>query len=178
VRDAFGRLGQTVPQAPQLPTAVRVSTSQPSLAIALQSAKPGLQEKPHAPAVHRGVEFGSDGQALPQAPQWATVVAVDVSHPSVAVPLLSPNPALQTKPHVPTRHARVELGLAGHTFPHVPHWSGLLPVLTSQPFAEAPSQSENPAAHTHAQSRPEHVDTAPAGGAHSQPFPGVPSQSA
>lgn len=106
------------------------------------------------------------------------LVVSAVSQPSVAVALQSPRPASHVNPHEPSTQVRVELGLAAHTVPHPPQLSGSVPVATSQPLVAFPSQSVKPGAHVHAQSRPEHVETAPGGGAHSQPLPGVPSQSA
>ena len=58
-----------MPQAPQLFRSVCVLTSQPSLAMPLQSAKPGLQIPPQTPLVHVTVPLGKAGQTLPQLPQ-------------------------------------------------------------------------------------------------------------
>jgi hypothetical protein len=118
------------------------------------------------------------GQAFPHIPQCDVLVSSAVSQPSAAMALQSPRPSSQAKPQAPVTHVRIALARAGHTMPHVPQLSGSEPVATSQPFVATPSQSVNPAAQVHSQSRPLHVETAPGGGAHSHPFPGLPSQSA
>jgi hypothetical protein len=92
---AFGRLGQALPQLPQWERFVRVSTSQPSVAVPLQSSKLVLQVKPHVPLVQVRLEFGRFGQLVVQEPHRVTSVFVLTSHPSVARPLQSAKPELQ-----------------------------------------------------------------------------------
>ena len=79
-----------VPHPPQWPGSPRRSTSQPSAAFPLQSAKPALHTKVQCPAEHAGSAFAGDGQAVPQAPQFVTLDCRVVSQPSAAVPLQSP----------------------------------------------------------------------------------------
>ncbi len=81
---------QAVPHAPQLALSERVSTSQPSEGLALQSAKPAAQatsEQP--PAAQVAVALGR-AQARPQAPQLVRVVWTLVSQPLEAAPSQSP----------------------------------------------------------------------------------------
>jgi hypothetical protein len=126
----FGGVAQTVPQAPQLATLVAVFTSHPSPAAALQSPKPALQEEmPQAPPVQAGVPLATE-QATLQAPQWARVVLVSVSHPLEAVASQSPKPALQeAMPQAPPAQAGVPLA-AEQTVPQVPQLLALVWVLT------------------------------------------------
>jgi hypothetical protein len=62
-------LGQTLPHAPQFASSIRTSSSQPSAAFELQSAKPALQALPHTPAVQEAVSPGPAGQTMPHALQ-------------------------------------------------------------------------------------------------------------
>ena len=66
---ALARVGHAAPQLPQLATLDRRSTSQPSLAPRLQSAKPVAQVKPHAPEEHVAVAFAGDAHGRSHAPQ-------------------------------------------------------------------------------------------------------------
>jgi hypothetical protein len=92
---ALARAGHATPQRPQFEAFASRSTSQPSAAMPLQSAKPSVQAKPHAPAAQVARAFAGAVQATPQPPQWATLVTVLVSQPSAAMPLQSPKPAVQ-----------------------------------------------------------------------------------
>src|SRR5438046_10205 len=66
---------QVIPQPPQLLGSTRVSNSQPSAGLLLQSEKPGLQAASvHAPPAHPAMPFGGSTQAVPQALQLATSV--------------------------------------------------------------------------------------------------------
>jgi len=94
--------GQTLPQRPQLPALVRVSTSQPLAARPSQSAKPAWQATPHRPAVQVGEALGAPGQAAPQRPQLDTEVRVSVSHPLAAAPSQSAYSPTQVKPQSPS----------------------------------------------------------------------------
>jgi hypothetical protein len=74
--EAFGGLGQTFPQVPQLLTLVSKLISQPSVAILLQFANPVVQTNPHNPDVQVTLELGRIGQTLPQVPQLLISVSV------------------------------------------------------------------------------------------------------
>ena len=80
---------QAPPQRPQLDGVVLRLTSQPSVALALQSAKPAAQAMPHEPAAQVAVALVAL-HALPQRPQFATLVARAVSQPLEATPSQSP----------------------------------------------------------------------------------------
>lgn len=73
------------------------SASQPLAGFMSQSANPALQRYSQLPALHPAVMLGRAGQALPQRPQWVTELERPTSHPSAAVALQSPKPALQVK---------------------------------------------------------------------------------
>jgi hypothetical protein len=66
---ALARAGQAFPHIPQCEVFVRVSVSQPLDALPSQSAKPGLQVKPHLPALHVVAALARAGQVLPHIPQ-------------------------------------------------------------------------------------------------------------
>ena len=85
---------QVTPQAPQLPSTLRV-TSQPSALDPLQLPKPGWQVMPQPPPTQTATEFCGVTQTLPQVPQWVAVVLVLVSQPLAAIPSQLPKPMLQ-----------------------------------------------------------------------------------
>jgi hypothetical protein len=117
---ALGRR-HALPHAPQLAALVPVSTSQPSSARRLQSAKPGLQVYPHVPVArsHVGAAFGGTGQALPQRPQFVTDRSSS-SQPLASLPSQLPKGSVhEPTAHIPLRHAGVALGRR-HTVPHAP----------------------------------------------------------
>jgi putative copper export protein len=58
-----------VPHVPQLVVLVAMFASQPSLAVPLQSAKPGSQVIPHVPALQVALAFAGTGHAVAHAPQ-------------------------------------------------------------------------------------------------------------
>jgi hypothetical protein len=140
----FGAL-QLRPHAPQLLTSVKILASHPSAAFLLQSAKPELQAKIwHTPAEQTGVAF-AELQAFPQAPQFVTEVLTLVSHPSAAIPLQSPKPALHAKIwHLPAEQAGVAFA-EEQTFPHAPQFATEVLTLVSHPSAAIPLQSAKPA---------------------------------
>jgi hypothetical protein len=76
---------------------VLVLTSQPSIGLLLQSAKPWLQVTPHLPTEHIGTLLGPNGQAkaVPQPPQLLTSVLMLTSQPSLGLLLQSRKPGLQ-----------------------------------------------------------------------------------
>jgi hypothetical protein len=70
-------VGHCMPQPPQCRASVRTLTSQPSMRLLLQSAKPIWQPaEPHWPSRHTGTALGGGAHARPQAPQWATSLRV------------------------------------------------------------------------------------------------------
>jgi hypothetical protein len=78
---ALALAAHAIPHAPQCATLVRVSTSQPLAAVVSQSPKPGSQlATPHAPAAQAPVALGG-AQAIPHAPQWATLTRVSTQPP-------------------------------------------------------------------------------------------------
>jgi hypothetical protein len=68
---ALARAGHALRHAPQLATSVVVLISQPSLAVALQSEKPGTHAKMHALEAQVPKALGGSAQTRPQAPQLA-----------------------------------------------------------------------------------------------------------
>ena len=130
-------------------------------------------------------------QAVPQAPQFDVVVS-DISQPSEARPLQLPKPEVQVTEQVPVLHAAVPF-VPLHTVPHVPQLVRLVFVLVSQPLFLLLSQSLKvplqtgvqmpeaqlvvPLAFVHAMPQPPQL-FASAVVAVSQPFFGLPSQSA
>jgi hypothetical protein len=148
------------PHAPQLAVDERVSTSQPSAATPLQSAKPASQRPTtHAPPSHAAVALAS-AQVLPQRPQLVAAVSRLVSQPLVPLPSQSPKPAAQVKPHAPAVHAGVALAGDGHARPHTPQW-----LSDDVSTAHEPAQLVSPAAHVERHTPAEH--TSPA--AHARP---------
>ena len=77
------------PQRPQLDGVVLRLVSQPLAALPSQSPKPAVQVTPHAPAAQVAVPLVAS-HALPQRPQFATVVARLVSQPLAGLPSQSP----------------------------------------------------------------------------------------
>jgi hypothetical protein len=89
---------------------------------------------------------------LPQAPQWATVLARAASQPLLADRSQSAKPAPQTKLHAPATHTSLALGRDGHVTPQPPQLPGSLRVLTQVPLhADCPLEhdaTQAPAVHT------------------------------
>ena len=82
----FAYAVQTVPQAPQLVTVVRRSTSHPSERVWLQSPKPGSHDaRPQTPAVHPGSPLGGVVQRIPHVPQLVGSVWVATHAPEQSV---------------------------------------------------------------------------------------------
>jgi hypothetical protein len=107
-----------LPQRPQLPAATRVSTSQPSAAIPLQSAKPARHAKPHVPDAQSADAFARVAHAVPHAPQLVTSVAV-VTHDGPHNVSVTAQPAAQ--PLAPHTAVAPE-----HVTPHAPQLAGSL----------------------------------------------------
>jgi hypothetical protein len=134
---------QTFPQAPQFATLVFRFASQPSAATPSQFPKPALQVRiPHVPDEHVGVAFRRE-QALPQLPQFATLLCVFVSQPFVASPSQLPQPTTQVGAQLPLVHVVVPCGFV-QPFPQDPQLATLVCVFVSQPFAALPSQFAKP----------------------------------
>jgi hypothetical protein len=131
-------------QPPQLFTLLVVLVSQPSVYVALQSAKPVLHVLiAQADAAHTVVAFGAL-QALLQAPQFAALLVVFTSQPLVTVPSQLAKPALQAMPQVPPAvQVADEFANVGQAWPQVPQLLGESSG-SSQPLAELPSQSPKP----------------------------------
>ncbi len=141
---ALARL-QVRPQPPQWVALVRVSTSQPLDATPSHSAKPAVQVRAHIPVAQAGTALGAPEQAMPQVPQWETLVRVSVSQPLGALPSQSPKPAVQAAmPQAPAVQAAVALAKK-QAPPQRPQCDGLLRVSTSQPLDASPSQFSKPA---------------------------------
>jgi hypothetical protein len=147
---------QACAQAPQLLSSLLRLISHPLIGLPSQSAKPALQ----ADTVHWPDEQADAAvlarllQLSPHAPQFATEVDRLVSQPSAGFPLQSPKPALQAAiVHWPDEQADAAV-LAGliQACPHVPQFAVVVR-LVSQPSAETPLQSPNPAlqANAHAE---------------------------
>jgi hypothetical protein len=136
---------QAKPQLPQWAVDVRKSTSQPSAALLLQSAKPMVQVKPHIPLVHVAVEFGPLGHALPHIPQLLTFPTL-TSQPLAATMSQSAKPAEHdSMAHFCATHAGLACGRL-HAFLQNPQFC-VVSIDVSQPSAGLLLQSAVPAPH-------------------------------
>ncbi|MFO0627818.1 MAG: hypothetical protein U0325_19575 [Polyangiales bacterium] len=139
---------QVRPQAPQFARLLVRLTSQPSVALLLQSAKPVLQV-PRAQALLAQVAAAlAKAHTRPQAPQWRTSVTVFTSQPLAALPSQLPKPMLHAMPQAPAVHEGEALARVGHWVPQAPQFAALVLVFTSQPFIAMPSQLAVPAGQT------------------------------
>lgn len=131
---------QASPQPPQLPTLEAVSTSQPSILSALQSAQAPEQDAIwQVPETQSSTALGIS-QSSPQAPQFEVVSRL-VSQPLAARVSQSANPALQPSTvHAPATQPAVPLG-AEHALPQPPQLATSPAVLISQPLTGSLSQS-------------------------------------
>jgi len=165
---------QRAPHAPQLFTSVRMTVSQPSPEVALQSRRSLGQltlEVPHIDPAHTAlVPMGGGGQATPQPPQLATSPdAVLTSQPSSALALQSRKPALHA-PIAQRPPEQLDAALADwQRLPHTPQLLASEPVLVSQPLAAAPSQSAKPDAHAESTHAPIRHPATPLGKEHARP---------
>jgi hypothetical protein len=76
---------QVLPQAPQCAVLLSRLVSQPSAGLPLQLPKPGLQlATAQVPPAQAGVPLAT-AQALPQPPQFETLLSTLVSHPFAAL---------------------------------------------------------------------------------------------
>jgi hypothetical protein len=140
---------QAWPQPPQLARLVEVSTSQPSPALPLQSARPEGQVPravPQVPEVHTGTSPGVVVlQMVPQVRQLFTAVLRLVSQPFSAMPSQLPKPELQV-PSAQRPLAQVAIALGKlQVLPQAPQCVVLLLVLASHPFVLLLSQLAKPA---------------------------------
>ncbi len=144
-----------MPQPPQCAVVLRVSTSQPSAALPLQSAKPVLQlaTRAHARLAHAATPLGAS-QRVPQLPQRVTVVRVSVSHPLVASPSQSAKPVLHAYAQRAASHDAVALARGAQAIPQPPQWATVTRVSTSQPLVGSRSQSPTPSLHELTTQRP------------------------
>ncbi len=128
----------TTPQPPQFEaSAARTLTSQPSLAVPLQSAKPALQPPmAQRPLAHALTLALARAHTVPQPPQFRG---------SVAVFTQSPEHAVAPAPHVVAQVPLAQTCPAEHAPPQRPQLALSVPVFTSQPLAALLSQSAKPA---------------------------------
>ncbi len=133
---ALARVGHAVPHIPQWVVLTRVSASQPLAALMSQSAKPGSQVKPQAPAAQVDIALALAGHALPQVPQCARVVRVSTSQPLAALMSQLPKPSEhEATEHAPTLHTGEPL-LIVQLIPQPPQ----LPVLVRMSTQPPPQQ--------------------------------------
>ena len=107
--------------------------SQPSEKIALQSFQPDAHEEiTHVELEHAtALAWGTDGQALPQLPQFERLVVVFVSQPSEKTPLQSAQPAVHEEIlHVELEHITLAWGTDGQAWPQLPQFCALAVVST------------------------------------------------
>jgi hypothetical protein len=157
------------PHIPQLVGLERVSTSQPSDALPLQSAKPAMQVNPHAPVVHVAVALAGAMHARPHIPQFATATRVSTSQPFAGLPSQSAKPVLHRNEQTAALQTGDALARAGHAAPHPPQCEALVRTLDSQPLAALPSQLSKPASQTNPHADAVHVGVAFMGSAHARP---------
>lgn len=114
---------QRFAQRPQFSPLTRRSTSQPSAALLLQSANPGLQVNPHVPVVQTGTALGGVGHRLPQRPQCVSESCVLVSQPLRTSMSQSPKlPEQRPTAHRPIVQVGSALGTM-HCVPHIPQFA-------------------------------------------------------
>ncbi len=87
-------------------------------------------------------------QLVAQVPQCAALLLRSTSQPLLATPSQSAKPLLQVNPQVPLPQVAVALARAGHALPQAPQFVSDVVTFTSQPLADARSQSAKPAEHT------------------------------
>jgi hypothetical protein len=105
--------------------------------------KPALHVRiPQVPDEHVAVALRSE-QALPQLPQFVTLLWVFVSHPFVGSPSQLPHPTTQVGAHVPLEQTVVPWGFV-QPLPQLPQLATLVCVFVSQPFAALVSQLAKP----------------------------------
>jgi hypothetical protein len=134
----LGRVGQTVPQPPQLFGLLVMLISQPSVRLlALQSAKPVAQVPVQFPPEQAAVMLLVE-QAMPQPPHAVAVALVSVSQPSERrLALQSARPVAQVPLHVPAAQVRVAMPVAEHAIPQPLQLSGSMAVSRQVPLQTA-----------------------------------------
>jgi hypothetical protein len=157
------------PHIPQFVGLVRVSTSQPSDALPLQSAKPALHVNPHAPAAHVAVALAGAIHDRPHVPQLATVVARVVSQPFAGLESQSPKPMLQRNEQTAALQTGAAFARAGHGMLQPPQCAVFVRTFASQPLPAMPSQLSKPTSHTKPHADAEHVGVPFVGSAHTRP---------
>ena len=100
---------QARPQPPQLAASPRVSTSQPSAAIPLQSAKPELHSSMAQAPLTQAPRALRGAQAAPHAPQWEVFEPRLTSQPLPALPSQLPRPGAHDDPQAPPEQVAVAL---------------------------------------------------------------------
>jgi hypothetical protein len=139
-------VAQLFPQAPQLATSVAASDSQPVAGLLSQLLKPAAQVRPQFVPSHVAVEFGPEGQTVPQLPQLDGVFN-GVSQPLDPRSLSQlPKPALQVIAQVPVAQDAVALAGAVHGVPQAPQSVAVVNGV-SQPSLALALQSPKPAWH-------------------------------
>ena len=182
---------QALPQPPQFATLLMMLTSQPSVAVLLQSAEVTKQLIPQVPAVQEATP-ALDEQSLPHVPQCVASVPRFDSHPLVRSPSQLPNPAVQLIEHWPFAQDGAPV-VDSQTWLQEPQLLTSLPTCSSQPLVTSPSQSPQPAVQP-IWHEPKRHDGVPWAALHifphwphwvrslsvliSQPLDGLPSQSA
>lgn len=110
-----------------------VLVSQPFVGLASQLPKPALHANPHVPLVHVRLALVGVGHATLHPPQFITSFAVDLSHPSAALLLQSPKPALQVMPHMLEPHRGIALAPPRQARPHIPQFAASDVTSTHEP---------------------------------------------
>ena len=130
----------SLPQAPQLLLELS-EFSQPFRMSPSQSPKVGRQAMAQAPLAQLGVPWLVE-QALPQAPQLSTSVAMAISQPSASLSSLqSAKPASQLPVQRPAVHSGWAMFLLEHARPQPPQCATLVSLLISQPSTTLRLQS-------------------------------------
>ncbi len=103
---------------------------------------------PQTPVTQTAAPLGLAAQEVPQAPQCARSLRVLASQPLGALPSQSAKPAAQ-EATVHALAAQADVALASEqALSQRPQCEAVTRVLTSQPSAEAPLQSEKPVTHS------------------------------
>ncbi len=159
-------MGHARPHMPQCATLMRVSLSQPLVALPSQSPNPSAQLRPHRPAEHTARALTAPGHAAPHALQWFTSVS-GFTH----VPPQRISPASHPELHTALAPSRLQSGVPPpQVFPQRPQLE--VPVrLASHPLVASPSQSPKPSLQTNPHRAAEHVALAFAGAVHARPQP-------
>jgi hypothetical protein len=134
-------VGQAMAQPPQLRASLRVSASHPSAVVPLQLANPTSQLIRQVPVVHVADAFDAGVHTVPQVPQLSGLAAVLASQPVPTSPSQSANPGEHARLHMRAAHAATPLMPPEHCREHTPQLRKSVPMLVSQPFGAASSQS-------------------------------------